>query len=185
LYGKKEMTNKKRRDVVMSAPVVLQVESRYPKPSKFQKLLWRALVSTPGLAFVIGGIATREPRLMIYMGTCGFVLMTIMLIVIDKIQSSREHPLTFTKSGISAGRYINELWTDIESYRLIEANDLSRFTLSKDGVGTSLQLKNKGFSQRTVARTGSIFPTLGYFFDDNQVQQVREIFAEFGIKCTR
>ena len=167
----------------MSAPVALEIESRYPKPSKTKKMIWRSAVAVPALAFIVGGISTGKPAIIVLMALGGILLGVCMLIALDKMHKSGEYPLTFTRNGISAGPYVNVLWDEIQSYRLIEANDLGRFTLSKDGVGTSLQLETKG--DITATKFGSIFPTLGYFFDENQKQQARQIFAEFGIKCNR
>ncbi|WP_129126806.1 hypothetical protein [Geomonas oryzae] len=175
------MTNKKRRKVVLSTPVILQVESRYPKPNKTKKMIWRTAVAITALAFILGGITTGEPKIIGGMALSGIVFGTCMLIALDKMHKSGEYPLVFTRSGISAGPYVNELWVDIKSYSLIEANDLGKFTLGKDGVGISLQLETK--EARTDTKLGSIFPTLGYFFDENQRQKVRQIFAEFGTKC--
>jgi len=177
------MTNKKRQEIVMSTSVILQVDSRYPKPSKSKKIIWRSAVGIATLTFILGGISTGKPALIAGMALGGIILGACMLIALDKMLKSGEYPLTFTRTGISAGPYINELWADIKSYRLIEANDLGRFTLSKDGVGTSLKLETKG--ARTDTKFGSILPTLGYFFDENQTQQVIQIFAEFNIKRNR
>jgi len=177
------MTNKKRRVIVTSAPVLLQVVSRYPKPTKVKKMIWRTFALAPGIAFICGGVTTGEPAIMAGMTLGGIVMGLGMLVGLDRMHSAGEYPLVFTTIGITAGPYINELWTDIASCRLIEATDLDRFTFSKSGVGKSLQLENKGFWRSTNGRMGSIFPLLGYFFDEKQEQAAKQIFAEFGINC--
>jgi len=174
------MTNKRKREIVVSAPVILQVVSRHPKPTNVEKAIWRTVIGITAMAFIIGGITTGQPQIMVGMLFGGILIGGCLLMVVNRVLSSRENPLIFTRTGISAGPYINELWEDIESFRLIEAND-GRIAMTKTGIGTSLLLKTKGLSQRTIGRAGSLFPILGYFFDNQQQESVMRIFTEFGI----
>ena len=111
----------------------------------------------------------------------GAILGLLLYFAMDKILS-RGFPLVVTRGGITAGPYINELWEDIESYRLLEIKGLTRATLSKIGTGTTLLLRNKGLWQRNIGKGGSIFQLQGYFFDEHQKAYIESIFSEYGIR---
>lgn len=126
-------------------------------------------------------IATGEKTLMLLGSATGLMLGIALFMAIRRV-FARGFPLTFTERGITAGPFINELWEDLDSYRLYEIQGLRRHTVSKLGTGVTFILFNKGFWQRTIGRCGSIFPIQGYFFSEEQQAELKRIFLEHGIK---
>lgn len=173
--------SRQKRKIILSAEVLAEIPSKIPPPTRGDKLFWRVFIVFVVVAFTGVGIAMSNKSSMWICTTIGIVLGLTSAFVSDWV-FAREYPLVFTTLGITAGPYINEFWEDIESFRLYDVQGLRRHTISKIGTGTTLALRNKGFCQRTIGRSGSVFPIQGYFFTEQQQAELRQVFLEHGIK---
>ena len=160
--------------------MLTEISSKLPPPTKANRLFWRVFILFIVVAFP--GLMIKTQQITVIMVAAGIGLMLgFTLTYVKEWVFARECPLVFTTRGISAGPFINELWEDVESYRLHKIEGLERHTISKIGTGTTMTLFNKGFWQRTIGRSGSVFPIQGYFIDDLQQAEIRRIFLERGI----
>ncbi len=157
-----------------------EIYSKLPPPSKANRLFWRVFILLIVVAFPGVMITTKQLSVILVASGIGLML-GLMLTYVKEWVFARESPLVFTTRGITAGPFINELWEDIETYRLHTIEGLRRHTISKIGTGTTITLINKGFLQRTIGKSGSVFPIQGYFFDEQQQADIRRIFLEHGI----
>lgn len=175
------ITNRKKRQIILSGERLAEISSKLPPPSRGNRLFWRFFILFIVVAFPGVMITTTQqlPVILVASGL-GFML-GLILTYFKKWVFTREFPLVFTTRGITAGPFINELWEDIETYRLHTIEGLRRHTISKIGTGTTITLINKGFLQRTIGKSGSVFPIQGYFFDEQQQTDIRRIFREHGI----
>jgi len=173
-------TNRQKRKTILSGAILAEISSKLPPPTKANRLFWRifilfVVVTLPGLL-----IKTKQITVILVASGIGLMLGLILKCVKEWV-FARECPLVFTTRGITAGLFINELWEDIEAYSLHKREGVERHTISIIGTGTTITLFNKGFWQRTIGRSGSVFPIQGYFFDDQQQADVRRIFLDRGI----
>lgn len=174
------ITNRKKRQIILSGESLAEISSKLPPPSKANRLFWRFFILLIVVAFP--GVMIKTEKLPVILVASGFGLMLgLILTYFKEWVFTREFPLVITTRGITAGPFINELWEDIESYRLHRIEGLRRHTISKIGTGTTITLTNKGFLQRTIGKSGSIFPIQGYFFDEQQQADIQRIFQEYGI----
>ena len=180
LDRKRMKTNRKKRQIILSGEHLAEIPSKLPPPSKANRLFWRFFIIFVVVVFSCVTISTKDKTLM-WAGPAVGVILGVMLAYVSDWVFARSYPLAFTTRGITAGPYINELWEDLEFYRLYEVEGLRRHTISKIGTGTTLTLFNKGLWQRTIGKSGSVFPIQGYFFTEPQQAELRRIFMEHGV----
>ena len=157
-----------------------EISSKLPPPTKANRLFWRIFILFVVVAFPGLMIKTQQITVILVAAGIGLMLGLILKYVKEWV-FARECSLIFTTRGITAGPFINELWEDIENYRLHKIEGLERHTISKIGTGTTMTLFNRGLWQRTIGKSGSVFPIQGYFFDDQQQADIRRIFLGRGI----
>lgn len=171
---------RQKRKIILTGEVLAEIPSKLPPPSKANRLFWRFFIIFVVIAFSGVMISTKDKTLM-WAGTAVGVMLGGMLAYVSDWVFARSYPLVFTTRGITAGPYITELWEDLESYRLYQVDGLRRHTISKIGTGITFTLFNKGLWQRTIGKSGSVFPIQGYFFDDQQQANIRRFFWDRGI----
>lgn len=172
--------NRQKRKTILSGEILAEISSKLPPPTSANRLFWRFFILLIVVAFPGVMITTKQLSVILVASGIGLML-GLMLIYVKEWVFARECPLVFTSRGITAGPFINELWEDVENYRLHKIEGLRRHTISKIGTGTTITLINKGFWQRTIGKSGSVFPIQGYFFDEQQQADIRRIFLEHGI----
>ncbi len=177
-------TNRQKRKTILSGEMLAEISSRLPPPTKANRLFWRIFIVFVVVAisaiFSITTISTKQMGFL-WIGPALGLMLGLLLGYVTNWVFARSYPLVFTTRGITAGPFINELWEDIENYRLNKIEGLERHTISKIGIGTTMTLFNKGLWQRTIGKSGSVFPIQGYFFDEQQQADIRRIFQEHGI----
>lgn len=183
---------KKRREI-LAAPKLLKVEATEMQLSKFTRVL---LVGTLTLLYsmFIGGsinniINRRFPdtEAFIKIFAVGSALTTIgyvaaILLIVTRNRSS----LIFTEVGIAGNALITVKYSDLGGYAWETSSGfITTGQGSEERKRTLFITANKGWlpELRYETRFGtSVIASFGYYFTSDQIQNVNEIMARYGIR---
>lgn len=177
---------------ILTAPALLEIDADVMKLSVITKSLLVFVLALLYSMFMFGSIHTiitktmHDKKVFIFCFITLAIFFSIVLFVLIKlIFKDKRDPLVFTENGITGAGFINTTYDQIDTYTWQNCRGiLATGQRSKQAKKTLMLTGKDNFLRTAVYRDrfgNSIFSNNGYFFDNNQIKCVEEIFSRFGI----
>jgi hypothetical protein len=162
--------------------VLMLIESIYVKKSNTKKHILLTIVSVVmGIIFLKSYNIYPLDLYLLFMTAIALLYM-VFVILLNKVYQLG-NPLLITNKGITIVSVFNIEWKDICAYSFNRYDGISRISYDKKGAGITLTLfKRGGFSKITNLTGHSIFCVYGFFLNNDQINQLINIFNSKAIK---
>lgn len=182
------MTKRKKIKEIQEARELMRIESRFKKASAFIRNISIGSIIVfyfLSLYFYLMNTMDKSTEERIAMALTAFSVIIMLIVVVNKILTTRGNPLIITKKGIAFDHDIAEFWDDIQEYGWESFKGWKKMYLSrKYGEGITLLIINKGLWQRNILPnpSHSLLANWAVFFTPEQIQEAENIFNKYGIK---
>ncbi len=162
------------------------VFSSYPPMAKSKIYFIYFLSSVPALCFITFGAAIGIPWidcLPIFLPASVFILFGHIIVSEAK---ERKYGMVVTNVGVSISPRHCALWSEIKAWDFRSYSCLGRIRSTSDNVSLCLFVDDLNIcsGQFSAGRAGSAFAARGYFLDEDQQEQWRQICCEKNIPRT-